>query len=131
MNLSDNISLLLPIFSPVALEDIPVNPDPEYFFDLKKHFRQNPEHWKNVKQYRRTHFEEKDNRYRMEGEINYLRNEIKTFHKDIEYFILANPSMNHREAAEAFCLKWRGYLLTYGVEITERAIVRYEYYKNR
>jgi hypothetical protein len=130
MLLSDNISSLLPIFASSSLDNIPVNPDPEYFFDLKLHFRKKQDHWKTVKQYHKTHPEERDNRYYMDGEINYLNDEVKTFHQDIEYFLLANPSMSHREAEEAFCSKWRGYLHVYGVGIVDRAILRIEYYKN-
>lgn len=129
MILSDDISLLLPVFNSPSLHDISIDPDPNYFYDLKLHFRQKADHWKNVKQYRKNHSENRDNRYRMDGEINYIKDEIKTLHQDIEYFMRANPSMNAREGAQVFCKKWRGYLLVYGEEIVRRAFLRCEYYK--
>lgn len=127
MILTDSVSCLLHAHSDdlMHFEDIPENKDPDYFFDLKKLFRQKEDHWKNVKQYRKTHFKENhENKYRMDGEINYIKDVSDLYHQDIEWFCRGNPHMNAGEAAQAFCAKYRGYANVYGVEFVRRAIVR-------
>ena len=97
--------------------------DPEYFYDLKLLFRQKSGHWKAVKQYRITHYnEDHDNKYRMDGEINYIKDATKLYNSDISWFIKAYPDMKPSEASNVFCSKYAGYLNVYGIEWTERAI---------
>ena len=126
MLLSDNISLLLQIPQSPSLQDLPQDPDPDYFFDLKKHLQENADYRAEKRAFHKSH--PTWSLFRVHDEFSRIYSE--TFHKDIEFYVLKNPSQNAGEGAQAFCSKWRGYSVVYGEEIVRRAILRCKYYKN-
>jgi len=120
MQLSDSVSLLLPVPSrdPVTFTEPPQ--DPEFFLDLKKHLNKQPDAIKE-----RIEFHKKYpfwSIYRVRDE--FAKSYSETYLNDVMHFARSNPHMNAVEAAQAFCSKYRGYLIVYGVELTERAFTR-------
>lgn len=121
MLMSDSVAVLMPLYSNPYVTVFPPPPcDPDYFLDLKKHLQENAEYRKERKEFYKLHpgwslFKARD---------EFAREYSETYHRDIEWFKRSHPDMTAGEAAQAFCLQHRGYLIVYGLEWTERAFKR-------
>ena len=121
MLLSDPISQLFQINKPPqTIENIKEPQDPNYFYDLKKHLQQNPTY----RQERKEFYKLRPGWSLFRARDEFAREYSELFHQDIECFCRVDAHVDAGEAAQAFCLKYRGYLNMYGVEWTERAIRR-------
>lgn len=123
MILTDSVSSIMqatPSDYLVHFEDIPINPDPDYFFDLKTHLQTVESYRKERKAFYKLH--PGWSLYRCKDE--FAKEYTDLFHKDIDWFVRSKPHMTAGEAAQEFCMKYKGYLLVYGIEWTERAIKR-------
>ena len=126
MQLPDNISLLFSVPQNPSVATIKDQTDPEFFYDLKLHFREDPNHWKNVWEYRKLNWKEPYNNFQRDCEENYIKDHLKTMEFDLELFLKKNTNVSAEEGAKMFCGKWKGYANTYGVEFVRRAIRRYQ-----
>jgi hypothetical protein len=122
LQLSDSVSILL--HNPQEPLQFPSQEDPTYFFDLKNHLQNNPEYRTDRKEYYKKH----PNWCLYRARDEFAREYVQTFHEDIKVFLRRfYPEISedtYTEAAQAFCLKWKGYSNTYGLEFVERAISR-------
>jgi len=116
MLLSDNVSCVLQVPTIKTLSSLKEVNDPSFPFDVKLHFRQRPDHWKEVQAFR---FENKIH-YTRDAETEYCKHKIELLNSDILLFLRKHPEASSQE----FCKAYRGYALTYGEELIRRAILR-------
>jgi hypothetical protein len=131
MQLSDNISLLLPKYQNPYSVNLPIEKHDTFFFDLKNHMNENVDYRKNRIEYAKTKpkswslFRIKDEYFHA-----FLEEKYSIFENDLNMFVRKYPDMELSEALDSFCSKYRGYLHTYGKEIISRALER-EYLKSK
>ena len=118
MLLSDNVSCVLQVPTIKTLSSLKEVKDPSFLFDVKLHFRQRPDHWKEVQKFR---FENKIH-YTRDAETEYVKHKIELLNNDLSLYLRKYPDIE--EATQAFCKAMKGYVLTYGEGLIRRALIR-------
>lgn len=118
MLLSDNISCIFQVPTIKTLNSLEEVKDPSFLFDVKLHFRQRPDHWKEVQKFR---FENKIH-YTRDAETEYCKHKIELLNNDLSLYLRKYPDVD--EAFQAFNKSMKGYVLTYGEGLIRRALQR-------
>jgi hypothetical protein len=118
MLLSDNVSCVLQVPTIKTLSSLEEVKDPSFPFDVKLHFRQRPDHWKEVQKFR---FKNKIH-YTRDAETEYVKHKIELLNNDLSLYLRKYPDVD--EAFQAFYKSMKGYVLTYGEELIRRALQR-------
>lgn len=118
MLLSDNISCIFQVPTIKTLNSLEEVKDPSFPFDVKLHFRQRPDHWKEVQAFR---FENKIH-YTRDAETEYCKHKIELLNNDLSLYLRKYPDAE--EAFQAFSKAMKGYVLTYGEGLIRRALIR-------
>ncbi len=120
MMLSDSVSLLYQQSKTNYLAKLPEDPDPSYYSDLIEHLNKNDGFREDRRKFRRNnpHLRYHD----ATGE--HLKEYLKYFNKDIIIFSLQYKDKTSLEVAQLFCSQLKGYSMTYGQDLIERAISR-------
>ena len=118
MLLSDNVSCVLQVPTIKTLSSLEEVKDPSFPFDVKLHFRQRPDHWKEVQAYR---FENKIH-FTRDAETEYCKHKIELLNNDLSLYLRKYPDVD--EAFQAFNKSMKGYVLTYGEGLIRRALKR-------
>lgn len=123
MELTDPVSLAMHPKEKSGIVFPPVSSDPDYFFDIKKRYRATiPHYWKVVKEYRYRNNHIKDNKYRMDGEINFLKRELKPFFRDMLTYLRTYRDLTDTEITEKFSNDFPGYLRALGPDLIARTV---------
>ena len=118
MLLSDNISCIFQVPTIKTLSSLKEIKDPSFLFDVKLHFRQRHDHWKEVQAYR---FENKIHFVR-DAETEYCKHKIELLNNDLSLYLRKYPDAE--EAFQAFSKAMKGYVLTYGEGLIRRALIQ-------
>lgn len=118
MLLSSDVSCLFQVPKSLTIQSIGEVKDPSFTFDVKLHFRQRPDHWKEVQAFR---FENKIH-YTRDAETEYVKHKIELLNNDLSLYLRKYPDVD--EAFQAFNKSMKGYVLTYGEELIRRALQR-------
>ena len=83
MLLSDNISCIFQVPTIKTLSSLEEVKDPSFPFDVKLHFRQRPDHWKEVQAFR---FVNKIH-YTRDAETEYVKHKIELLNNDLSLYL--------------------------------------------
>lgn len=120
MMLAENVSVLYQQTKTNYLVKLPSDPDPNYRSDLLDHLNANDEFREDRRKFRKNN---PQLRYQ-DATLEHLSEYTKSFHKDILIFSKQYKNRTPLEVAETFCSQLKGYSITYGQELVERAITR-------
>ena len=120
MQLSDNISCIIPHPKQSDFLNLPQHKDPDFLFSIITHFRKRSDHWKEVQSFR---WENKIHHTR-DAEKEYIKHKIELLDCDLCLYLRKYPDVD--TALQAFCTSMKGYVNTYGEELIRRALKRLE-----
>lgn len=123
MLMSDPISILFSQKSDYLIHFPQTPQDPSYILDLKEHLQLNQQYRKDRREYRNKHPKISQTR----AHEDYFRQYVDEFHRDLEQFCLLYPEMPVLDLSYKFCKVWKLYDMFVGVELVERAILRFNY----